>query len=47
MIYGFYPDIVNSPAEAQPNLLDLANNYLYKDVLSSKKAKRYISMITG
>jgi uncharacterized protein len=40
MIYGFYPDIVNSPAEAQPNLLDLANNYLYKDVLSLQDVRK-------
>ncbi|HEY4832710.1 MAG TPA: ATP-binding protein [Waddliaceae bacterium] len=40
MIYGFYPEIVNSPAEAQPNLLDLANNYLYKDVLSLQDVRK-------
>ena len=40
MIYGFYPDIVNSPTEAQPNLLDLANNYLYKDVLSLQDVRK-------
>jgi uncharacterized protein len=40
MIYGFYPDIVNSPAEAQPNLLDLANNYLYKDVHSLQDVRK-------
>ena len=40
MIYGFYPDIVNSPAEAQANLLDLANNYLYKDVLSLQDVRK-------
>lgn len=34
MVYGFYPEIVNTPGEAQMNLLDLANNYLYKDILS-------------
>src|ERR1700749_3071619 len=40
MIYGFYPDIVNSPAEAQTNLLDLGNNYLYKDVLSLQDVRK-------
>ncbi len=40
LVYGFYPDIVNSPAEAQPNLLDLANNYLYKDVLSLQDVRK-------
>jgi predicted AAA+ superfamily ATPase len=40
MIYGFYPDIVNSPGEAQANLLDLGNNYLYKDVLSLQDIRK-------
>jgi predicted AAA+ superfamily ATPase len=40
MIYGFYPDIVNSPAEAQANLLDLGNNYLYKDILSLQDIRK-------
>jgi len=40
MIYGFYPDIVNSPAEAQANLLELGNNYLYKDVLSLQDVRK-------
>jgi predicted AAA+ superfamily ATPase len=40
MIYGFYPDVVNYPAEAKSNLLDLANNYLYKDVLSLQDVRK-------
>ncbi|GEP97480.1 ATPase [Chitinophaga cymbidii] len=40
MIYGFYPDIVNSPADAQANLLELANNYLFKDVLSLQDIRK-------
>ena len=40
MIYGFYPDIVNSPAEAQANLLELTNNYLFKDVLSLQDVRK-------
>ena len=40
MIYGFYPDIVNSPADAQANLLDLCNNYLYKDILSLQDIRK-------
>jgi hypothetical protein len=40
MIYGFYPDIVNSPTEAQANLLELGNNYLYKDVLSLQDVRK-------
>ncbi|GAA3945204.1 AAA family ATPase [Chitinophaga oryziterrae] len=40
MIYGFYPDIVNSPADAQANLLELTNNYLFKDVLSLQDVRK-------
>ncbi|WP_343670556.1 ATP-binding protein [Chitinophaga sp.] len=40
MIYGFYPDIVNSPADAQSNLLELTNNYLFKDVLSLQDVRK-------
>lgn len=40
MIYGFYPDIVNSPADAQASLLELANNYLFKDVLSLQDVRK-------
>ena len=40
LIYGFYPDIVNNPSEAQSNLLDLGNNYLYKDVLSLQNIRQ-------
>lgn len=40
MIYGFYPDIVNSPADAQVNLLELTNNYLFKDVLSLQDVRK-------
>jgi predicted AAA+ superfamily ATPase len=40
MIYGFYPDIVNFPADAQANLLELTNNYLFKDVLSLQDVRK-------
>lgn len=40
MIYGFYPDIVNAPADAQANLLELTNNYLFKDVLSLQDVRK-------
>ena len=32
LIYGFYPDIINFPDKAQINLMELADNYLYKDL---------------
>ena len=34
LIYGFYPDIINPPATAAASLQELADNYLYKDLLS-------------
>lgn len=34
LIYGFYPDIINHPATAAASLQELADNYLYKDLLS-------------
>lgn len=40
LIYGFYPDIVNSPSEAQANLSELTNSYLYKDILSLQDIRK-------
>ena len=34
MIYGLYPEIVTDPSEAKRNLINLTNNYLYKDLFS-------------
>ena len=34
LVYGSYPDIVMHPEEARQYLTDLAQNYLYKDLLS-------------
>ncbi len=31
--FGLYPEIINNPSEAENNLKELANSYLYKDVL--------------
>ena len=36
MIYGLYPNIVTDQADARRNLINLANNYLYKDLLAFK-----------
>jgi len=40
MIYGFYPGIVNYPSDAQANLLELSNNYLFKDVLLLQNVRK-------
>ena len=34
LVYGNYPEIVTNPGSEQERLIQLANNYLYKDVLS-------------
>jgi len=33
MIYGMYPDVINNPGEEREVLQNLANSYLYKDIL--------------
>ncbi len=40
MIYGLYPEVVNEPGDAKRILTQLANNYLYKDLLSYKGIKK-------
>lgn len=40
LIFGFYPDIVNDPGNAQRSLMSLSNNYLYKDLLSLETIRK-------
>lgn len=40
LIYGMYPEVVMEPADAKRTLVSLANNYLYKDLLSYKGIKK-------
>lgn len=40
MIYGLYPEVVTSPADAKRTLITLTNNYLYKDLLSYRGIKK-------
>jgi len=40
MIYGFYPDVVNHIADAKRTLVELSNNYLYKDIFNYKGIKK-------
>ncbi len=40
MIYGFYPEIVTDPAYAKRTLVNLANNYLYKDIFTYQGIKK-------
>lgn len=37
LIYGYYPDIVNSPGEERRLLQELSDSYLYKDILALDK----------
>ena len=40
MIYGLYPEVVTSPADAKRTLMTLTNNYLYKDLLAYRGIKK-------
>jgi len=40
LIYGYYPDIVNSPGEERLLLQELSDSYLYKDILALDKIKK-------
>ena len=48
MIYGLYPEVVTQPTFARQTLVNLTNNYLYKDLLSFrgiKKAEVIINLV--
>lgn len=40
LVYGMYPEVVTHPGEARRLLLNLANNYLYRDLLEYKGVKK-------
>ena len=40
LIYGLYPEIVTVPEDAKRTLMNLTNNYLYKDLLAYKGIKK-------
>ena len=40
LIYGYYPDIVNSPGEERRLLQELSDSYLYKDILVLDKIRK-------
>lgn len=40
LIYGSYPDVVNSKFDSRELLLNLSNSYLYKDLLSLESVRR-------
>ncbi|MCL2709044.1 MAG: ATP-binding protein, partial [Defluviitaleaceae bacterium] len=40
LIYGYYPDVVNSPGDERRLLHELTDSYLYKDILALEKIKK-------
>lgn len=40
MLYGFYPDVLNSPGEEKEILKQLVNSYLYRDVLAYSNIRK-------
>lgn len=40
MIYGLYPEVVTAPEDARQTLMNLTNNYLYKDLLAFRGIKK-------
>lgn len=42
LIYGSYPDIINHTDEAKELLMNIANSYLYKDLLAMDEIRRPI-----
>ena len=40
ILYGSYPDVVNHPEDARRIVTNLANNYLYRDLLEYKGMKK-------
>ena len=40
LIYGYYPDVVNSPGEERRLLQELSDIYLYKDILALDRIKK-------
>lgn len=40
LIYGYYPEIVNSPGEEEARLKQLSSSYLYKDILTWERIQK-------
>jgi uncharacterized protein len=40
LIYGYYPDVINHPENAQEIVKSLADSYLYKDVLTWERIQK-------
>lgn len=40
LVYGYYPDVINNPGEEKEILKQLANSYLYKDILTWERIQK-------
>lgn len=40
LTYGFYPDVVNNPGSEKEILIEIANSYLYKDILKLESIRK-------
>lgn len=40
LIYGYYPDVINNPGNEKDILKQLANSYLYKDILTWERIQK-------
>lgn len=40
LVYGYYPDVVNNPDNAENILKQLSNSYLYKDILTWERIQK-------
>jgi predicted AAA+ superfamily ATPase len=40
LVYGFYPEVVNNPGSEKAVLVEIANSYLYKDILKLESIRK-------
>jgi len=40
LIFGFYPEVINHPTDAQEALQEISSSYLYKDILSLEEVRK-------
>ena len=44
MVYGYYPEVVMNPGNEQEILKEIINSYLYKDIITLGKIKKYTKL---
>lgn len=40
LVYGFYPEVINNPGSEKAILVEIANSYLYKDILKLESIRK-------